>query len=196
MDRQYYFESRPIGLFVLLTSLKEQPDALKFGDLADDFFNCALHAIVDWIYVFRTLGRLKKSIELGSRWDMALDGSSFFLFVRIYYDSLGRLIHLLFKAMNPGSADRWPKAHSFADQIKWFRKRESDPYFPEYVRCLEAHGFDESFRQMRSIRNRLKGPPAADTGDRLVWPGKDWFTANRKSAERGGEHTLRVCKIH
>lgn len=148
--------------------------------------------VTDWNYIFLILGRLKGSLDSRSRWEIALDATSFFLFVRIYYDSLSYFIHLLFKAINPSVPQRWPKAHSFADQVKWFSKRRSDPYFAEYVSCLATHDFEESFMRMRQIRNRLKTMPTSEETGRLVWVSRDWFPITGNLRNEAG-YTLYEC---
>lgn len=193
LDIKYYFESRPIGLFVLFTSLREQPTILNnFSSLTS--VN-QLIVITDWIYIFEVMKRLKSSLIAQSRWNIALDATSFFLFIRIYYDSLSHLIHLLFKAMNPSCSQKWPKAHSFSDQLKWFGKQSNNQYFAEYNRCLAKYGFSESFMNMRKIRNLIKTAPMAAEPARMVWLSKDLYPITGNLRNEVGRYLYECLKF-
>jgi hypothetical protein len=194
MEKEHYFKKRPIGLFVVFTSLREQPGILT-SDAPSKLTNCGLHVVTDWNYIFLILNRLRRSLLDKSRWDIAIDATSFFLFLRIYYDSLSHLIHLLFKMINPIESQRWPKSHSFADQIKWFGKQENNPYFAEYVRCLTVHGFKESFISMRRIRNLLKTMPTNGDAARMVWMSHDWFPITGNLRNEVGYYTFQCLKF-
>ncbi len=163
-NQAYYTTPQPIGIFVLLNSLKEQYPfdfSVKMQITWVYFSN-------DWILLLRCIERLKESIEKDDRWDIALDATTYYLLLRIYFDSFASIIHQLLKSCYPSESRMWPPANSFSDQLKWFEKSKITEYAP-FWDAMKKLGFDEFFKQERDLRNSLKTPPHSNKSKRMSY---------------------------
>lgn len=163
-DKDYYAIPRPIGIFVLSNSLKEQyPNSFPF-----ETEKTWLYLINDWVLLLMCIERLKNSIEKNSRWDIALDATSYYLLLRIYFDSFASIIYQLLKLLYPSKSRMWPSGSSFAGQLKWFGNNKI-PEYAVFWKAMQELGFDEFFKQERDLRNSLKAPPHLDKSKRMSY---------------------------
>ena len=114
-NRQYYADKVSIGLLALLNTISE----LNIYDFDNDLARAHLYLENDWFIFFIVARRLRDSLEKGDIYEITIDGSSFYLFLRIYYDSLALVIHYLFKKMYPNNSRKWPVISSFEKQLIW-----------------------------------------------------------------------------
>lgn len=166
----YYTVERPIGFAVLLNSLNEA--GIPFdNNIEAPGLDMRFHLYIpnDWHFVFMAAERLKNSLESGERFNIAFDGTVFYLFLRIYYDSLASLIHHVFRIIYPKNSKKWPPARSFNKQLKWVEKHKQDDPFKEYDYYLKGFSFDSYFSKIRDLRNSLKEVPHDGKSERLAW---------------------------
>jgi hypothetical protein len=177
-QKERYATPQPIGLFVLFTSLREhgQPFGMSAG-LRD----LGLYCVTDWFYVFAVAKRLKTVLHETSeisnserRLLRAIDATSFYFFLRIYYDTLAVIISHLFELRYTHVGWKLP-SKSFFEQLKSLNKQDH-PELAEYKSYAERLKFISTFMQARNIRNRLKAySPKEEGSARLMWLDKDYF---------------------
>ena len=160
-DISYYGEKRSIGLLSLLNTI----NTLNLYGLDNHLIRRQLFLENDWFIIFMVARRLKDSIIKESFYDMTIDGTSFYLFLRIYYDSLASVIHYLFKKNYPNNSRKWPTG-SFFNQLKWFEEVDYKDFY-DYKRELENYSYPIFFRKIRDIRNSLKEPAQKLNSGRL-----------------------------
>src|SRR4030042_5917790 len=163
INKEYYFEKQPIGLFSFVGSIKEQEPNLMSWEIyqheREKHIYYVLNIIWDWNAIFWILERLKSYMEQRETHYISVDAITYFLFLRVFYDSLSNYIHFIFKLLNPKNSRRWPKANSFSDQLKWLNKYKDDEYFDIYKEALKEHEFEKKFEEIRTLRNNIKDFP-------------------------------------
>lgn len=163
-NTEYYITPQPIGIFVLLNSLKEQYPFQFSVEMEKTW----LYFLNDWMLLLRCLRRVKNSIEKNERWDIALDTTTYYLLLRIYFDSFASIIHQLLKSLYPSNSRMWPPAGSFADQLKWFEKSTISEY-KYFSEAMNKLGFDNFFKEERDLRNSIKTPPHFGKSKRMSY---------------------------
>lgn len=163
-DKEYYATPQPIGIFVLFNSLKEQ---YPFDFSVKEQMTW-LYFVNDWMLLLRCVERLKESIEKNDRWDIALDATTYYLLLRIYFDSFASIIHQSLRSCYPSDSRMWPSANSFSDLLKWFEKSKITEYAP-FWDAMKKLSFNEFFKQERDLRNSLKTPPHSDKSRRMSY---------------------------
>jgi hypothetical protein len=194
MQPDHFSADGTLGLYVLFNSLKEQPHCFGENRYQGEYSDCGLYVATDLLYVFTALRRLRKSLERNDRLETAVDATSFFLFTRILYDSLGGLIHVLYKILNPTDSRRWPARQSFREMLKSLRSNP-DPYFDEFKRVLSAYDFETSFSAMRDIRNGLKEIAGRQGTRRLMWTSAADFPMTGNLRNEVGRYLLSVLSF-
>lgn len=164
-NKNHYISPKNIGLFVLFNSIKEQWPHLGYSQ---EFVKMGLYCVTDWNYIFKVAYRTLRSFIKGNRWDIAIDITSFYLFLRIYYDTLASLVSYFCKLLYPSNSRRLPKSESFSDQLKWLDKNAGTE-FTQYKKILKKYSFEKFFKQGKILRDKLKTPPHNTKSKRMIW---------------------------
>jgi hypothetical protein len=168
MDISHFYKTDTFQLYVLFNSIREQLDVFENCKHWEEYQKSSFYATTDLIYIFVSLKRLKLSLENKLRFETAVDATSFFLFARILYDSLASLIHVLFKMINPSDSKKWTAKHSFKEMLKSLKNNQTN-YFKVLKDVLDQYDFENTFNNLRDIRNSLKEASGSQSSKRLLY---------------------------
>lgn len=120
----------------------------------------------DYLTIFICARKVFTSIELKDNYEISIDGTSYYFFLRIYYDSLAVVLHLLMRKLYPTSIT-WPPTKSFNSFVKWLSE-SSNSEISRIFKDFNQYKYLDVFIKAREIRNQLKTPSSIPQSRRLV----------------------------
>ena len=157
----YYTEKKPIGFLSLIKTVYQ---SLSFEN-DSKLRTCLGVAYVDFISVFIIARRVFESMKKDNI-EISLDATSYYFFLRIYYDTISSAVHFLSKCLMNNSRTYIPIG-SFNDQLEWLKTTEIREWRNLYNGYIE-YGYKDEFIRIRDIRNQVKMRPFIKDSRRFI----------------------------